>query len=148
MTSDFNDFHVQILSLCLNELEKYCEEQKNEIIQVAELKIQKLQENSQIDQMNRSKEELIEIIEQFQQKCIESDLIKQTILKTLDNSFRRFDHLFISDKELDVLKNLLFNNKKIVFNKSLDDFLIGSIDFDECFTVSYFFFYLITKILI
>ena len=53
MTSDFNDFHVQILSICLNELEKYCEEQKNEIIQVAELKIQKLQENSQIDQMNR-----------------------------------------------------------------------------------------------
>jgi len=140
MTSDFNDFHVQILSICLNELEKYCEEQKNEIIQVAELKIQKLQENSQIDQMNRSKEELIEIIEQFQHKCIESDLIKQTILQTLDNSFRSFDHLFISDKELNVLKNLIFNNKKIVFNKSLDDFLIGSIDFDECFTVSYFFF--------
>ncbi len=140
MTSDFNDFHVQILSICLNELEKYCEEQKNEIIQVAELKIQKLQENSQIDQMNGSKEELIEIIEQFQHKCIESDLIKQTILQTLDNSFRSFDHLFISDKELNVLKNLIFNNKKIVFNKSLDDFLIGSIDFDECFTVSYFFF--------
>jgi hypothetical protein len=137
MTSDLNDFRVQILSICLNELEKYCEEQKRAIIQVAELKIQKLQENSQIDRMNRSKEELIKTIEQFQQKCIESDLIKQNIIQTLDNSFRSFDHLFISDKELNVLKNLIFNNNKIVFNKSLDDFLIGSIDFDECFTVSY-----------
>lgn len=137
MTSDLNDFRVQILSICLNELEKYCEEQKRAIIQVAELKIQKLQENSQIDRMNRSKEELIKTIEQFQQKCIESDLIKQKIIQTLDNSFRSFDHLFISDKELNVLKNLIFNNNKIVFNKSLDDFLIGSIDFDECFTVSY-----------
>ena len=137
MTLNLNDFRVEIMSICLNELEKYCEEQKSVIIQVAELKIQKLQENNQIDQMNRSKEELIKTIEQFRQKCIQSDLIKQTILQTLDNSFRSFDHLFISDKELNVLKNLIFNNNKIVFNKSLDDFHIGSIDFVEFFTVSY-----------
>jgi hypothetical protein len=60
---------------CFNELNEHRLEQKRLIQLATELKIQKLEEKensqAQIDQINQSNEKLIEIIDKYEQTCIE-----------------------------------------------------------------------------
>ncbi len=60
---------------CISELNEHCLEQKRLIQLATELKIQKLDEKehsqSQIDQINQSNEKLIEIIDKYEQTCLE-----------------------------------------------------------------------------
>jgi len=148
-------FFIQLLeksmSLCINDLVEHCEEQKRLVFQETEFKIQILHDNQndQIDQMSRSRKEFIETIDQFQEKCTINFLNKIDLMRqTLENSFYSDDFINNFLQELEELKNFVFNNNKIVFIKSLNDSLLGYIDYDKCFTVSYFFFYLIYKLII
>ena len=60
---------------CFNELNEHRLEQKRLIQLATELKIQKLEEKensqAQSDQINQSNEKLIEIIDKYEQKCID-----------------------------------------------------------------------------
>jgi len=151
---------------CFNELNEHCLEQKRLVQLATELKIQNLEENkehsqTQIDLINQSNEELIEIIDKYEQTCMEyfknfdaefnvlvhnvASLHNEidTYLKENKSNNKKFqkiiqdfeDDKFQINKELKKLKNLIFNKNKIEFIETGETNL-GHFEYDKCFKVS------------
>ncbi len=145
-------------SQSIQELNEHCQEQKCLVQLAAELKIETLENKSKkrkfdktndkeenIDQINRSNKELIEVINDYEQTCINEFLHKTSTIKvsfsqlvdeantfldikqaylnreqTNDGEIQIFNLESIElqsklNKELKKAKYLIFNNKKIVF---------------------------------
>jgi len=144
-------------------------EQKRLIQLATELKIQilELNENSQeeIDLINQSNEDLIEIIDNYEEtynqdfldqseilrgrfELIVKDTIvflnqKQEYLKQIDINDEIIqiiikESIYVKsklNKQLKKFKNLIFNKNKIEFIESFDVSILGFIEYDKCFTV-------------
>lgn len=119
-----------------------------------------------INEINKSNEEFILEIANYEHKCIrqflnKNDFIKEELNKQTEsiNSFlsriqRRcndveqmkiynndlLDIKFKLNFKLKILKNLIFNENKIEFTDTIDEFILGYIDYDKCFTVIVIFF--------
>jgi hypothetical protein len=154
-------------SECVNHLNETCLEEKRRIQLATELKIQKLDDQSQIDQINKSNEDLVEIIDKYEQTCTgdfftKTASIKETLNERIINKANSFltqkqeylnqiqtddeeIEIFLNEsldlksrlsKELIKIRNLIFNENKIEFIESLDESILGYIEYDKCFTVS------------
>ncbi len=154
LVNNLNNFDSQ----SIQELNEHCQEQKCLVQLAAELKIETLENKSKkrkfdktndkeenIDQINRSNKELIEVINDYEQTCINEFLHKTSTIKvsfsqlvdeantfldikqaylnreqTNDGEIQIFNLESIElqsklNKELKKAKYLIFNNKKIVF---------------------------------
>lgn len=131
-------------SECVNNLNEHCIEVKRQIQLASEEKIQKLNENK--EQINKSNEELIEIVDVYEKTCIDEFLIKADTIKaksfidelsfkankflnekqsylkqinTNENKIKNYLSQSINlksklNKELNKLKNVIFNNNRII----------------------------------
>ncbi len=119
-----------------------------------------------INEINKSSKEFILEIANYEHKCIrkflnKNDFIKEELKKQTEsvNSFLSqiqkrcnnteqmkiynndlLDIKFKLNFKLKILKNLIFNENKIQFTDTIDEFILGYIDYDKCFTVIVIFF--------
>lgn len=156
-------------SECINELNIHCTEQRRLIQLQTEIKKQNSDEQivDQINQFNIDLIEIIdkyelEYIEDFSNRIIE--IIKPTFIEIIQetNSFLNKKQEYLIqyktdnnqieifnqesedlksrlNKDVKKLKNLIFNNNKIEFIESIDEYLLGYIEYDKCFKVIFVF---------
>lgn len=156
-------------SECINELNIHCTEQRRLIQLQTEIKKQNSEEQivDQINQFNIDLIEIIdkyelEYIEEFSNRIIE--IIKPTFIEIIQetNSFLNKKQEYLIqyktdnnqieifnqesedlksrlNKDVKKLKNLIFNNNKIEFIESIDEYLLGYIEYDKCFKVIFVF---------
>jgi hypothetical protein len=156
-------------SECINELNIHCTEQRRLIQLQTEIKKQNSDEQivDQINQFNLDLIEIIdkyelEYIEDFSNRIIE--IIKPTFIEIIQetNSFLNKKQEYLIqyktdnnqikifnqesedlksrlNKDVKKLKNLIFNNNKIEFIESIDEYLLGYIEYDKCFKVIFVF---------
>lgn len=156
-------------SECINELNIHCTEQRRLIQLQTEIKKQNSEEQivDQINQFNIDLIEIIdkyelEYIEDFSNRIIE--IIKPTFIEIIQetNSFLNKKQEYLIqyktdnnqieifnqesedlksrlNKDVKKLKNLIFNNNKIEFIESIDEYLLGYIEYDKCFKVIFVF---------
>lgn len=156
-------------SECINELNIHCTEQRRLIQLQTEIKKQNSDEQivDQINQFNIDLIEIIdkyelEYIEEFSNRIIE--IIKPTFIEIIQetNSFLNKKQEYLIqyktdnnqieifnqesedlksrlNKDVKKLKNLIFNNNKIEFIESIDEYLLGYIEYDKCFKVIFVF---------
>ena len=157
-------------SECVNHLYETCLEEKRRIQLATELKIQKLDDQSQIDQINKSNEDLVEVIGKYEQTCtvefftktasyLRNERVineagsflnqKQDYLNQIQTDDKEIE-IFIKEsldlqsrlsKEIKKLKNLIYNQYKIKFIESLHGNILGEIDYEQLLTVSIFSFF-------
>ena len=129
LESNLEEINLLVLKLknleseCINELNIHCTEQRRLIQLQTEIKKKQNSEEQIMDQINQFNLDLIEIIDKYELEYIEDfsnriiEIIKPTFIEIIQETGN------------------FINNNKIEFIESIDEYLLGYIEYDKCFKV-------------
>ena len=110
-------------TIAINTLNDHCLEEKRKVQLETEIKKQNIQEdNEKLEQINKLTEELIDVIDMYEQKCINDFFSKTESIKLAFNELLNEVNTFLNDKQEYLNRNNTNDNEMNIFNSQLIEY--------------------------